>query len=101
MAEHGAQHPLGEGFTGFQDIVPQTFDEQTVLAHAAAAPISLIKQFVLTGTPDEVIDRLAKWRDHGLHYPVLANLSVLQPKLSRGLAATLPFAKILRGIRKL
>ena len=56
-AEHGAQHPLGESFGGFQDILPQTFDEQTVLAHAAAAPISLIKQFVLTGTPDEVIDR--------------------------------------------
>jgi phthiodiolone/phenolphthiodiolone dimycocerosates ketoreductase len=100
-AEHGAQHPLGESFGGFQDILPQTFDEQTVLAHAAAAPISLIKQFVLTGTPDEVIDRLVKWRDHGVRYPVLCNISVLQTKLSRGLAATLPFARILRGIRKM
>ena len=100
-AEHGARHPLGESFTGFQDLLPQTFDEQTVLAHAAAAPISLIKQFVLTGTPDEVIDRLAKWRDHGVRHPVLINASVLQTKLSRGLAATLPFTKILRGIRKM
>src|SRR6478672_7727058 len=33
-AEHGAQHPLGESFVGFQDILPQTFDEQTALAHA-------------------------------------------------------------------
>ena len=100
-AEHGAQHPLGESFTGFQDLLPQTLDEQTVLAHAAATPISLIKQYVLTGTPDEVIDRLAKWRDHGVRYPVLCNICVLQKKLSRGLAATLPFTKILRGIRKL
>jgi phthiodiolone/phenolphthiodiolone dimycocerosates ketoreductase len=100
-AEHGARHPLGESFGGFQDILPQTFDEQTALAHTAAAPISLIKQFVLTGTPDEVIDRLAKWRDHGVRYPVLCNISVVQTKLSRGLTATLPFTRILRGIRKM
>jgi phthiodiolone/phenolphthiodiolone dimycocerosates ketoreductase len=100
-AEHGARHPLGESFAGFQDLLPQTLDEQTALAHAAAAPISLLKQFLLTGTPDEVIDRLAKWRDHGVRYPVLCNTSVLQTRLSRGLAATPPFAKILRGIRKM
>jgi phthiodiolone/phenolphthiodiolone dimycocerosates ketoreductase len=100
-AEHGARHPLGEDFGGFQDILPQTFDEQTALAHAAAVPISLLRQFVLTGTPDQVIDRLAVWRDHGVSYPVLCNISVVQTKLSRGLAATLPFAQILRGIHKL
>jgi phthiodiolone/phenolphthiodiolone dimycocerosates ketoreductase len=100
-AEHGARHPLGEDFGGFQDILPQLFDEQTSLAHAAAVPISLLRQFVLTGTPDEVIDRLAVWRDHGVSYPVLCNISVVQTKLSRGLAATLPFAQILRGIHKL
>jgi phthiodiolone/phenolphthiodiolone dimycocerosates ketoreductase len=100
-AEHGAQHPLGKDFGGFHDILPQTFDEQTALAHAAAAPISLIKQYALTGTPDEVIDQLAVWRDQGVRYPVLINISVLQTKLSRGLAATLPFAQILRRIGKL
>ena len=100
-AEHAAQHPLGEGFGGFQDILPQTLDEQTALDHAAAAPISLIKQYALTGTPDEVIDQLAAYRDHGVRYPVLINVSIIQPKLSRGLSATLPFIKILRGIRKM
>ena len=100
-AEHGARHPLGESFGGFQDILPQTFDEQTALAHAAAVPISLIRRSILTGTPDEVIDRLAVWRDHGVRYPVLCNISVLQAKPSRGLAATLPFTRILRGIRKM
>ncbi len=100
-AEHGAQHPLGESFGGFQDIVPQTFDERTALAYAAAVPISLMKQFLLTGTPGEVIDRLAKWRDHGVRYPVLCNVSAMQKRLSRGLASTLPFVKILRGIRKM
>ncbi len=71
------------------------------LSHAGAAPKSLIKQYALTGTPDEILDRLAVWRDHGVRYPVLWNVSVIQPKLSRGLSSAVPFMKILRGIRKL
>jgi phthiodiolone/phenolphthiodiolone dimycocerosates ketoreductase len=100
-AEHGVQHPLGESSVGFQDILPQTFDEQTVLAHAAAAPISLIKQYALAGTPDEILDRLAVWRDHGVRYPVLWHVSIVQSKLSRGMSSAVSFMKILRGIRKL
>jgi phthiodiolone/phenolphthiodiolone dimycocerosates ketoreductase len=88
-AEHGVRHPMGDDSTGFQDLLPQTLDEQTALAHAAAAPMSALKQYVLTGTPDEVIDQLAAYRDHGVRYPVLCNISVVQAKLSRGLAATL------------
>ena len=100
-AEHGSRHPLGDNFAGFQDILPQTLDEQTVLAHAAAAPMSVIKQGVLTGTPDEVIDQLAAYRDQGERYPVLVNVAIIQPKLSRGLSTALPFMRILRGIRKM
>jgi phthiodiolone/phenolphthiodiolone dimycocerosates ketoreductase len=100
-AEHDSRHPLGDDYTGFQDLVAQTLDEQTVLAHAAAVPMSVIKQWFLTGTPDEVNDQLAAYRDRGERYPVLINVSIIQPKLSRGLSAALPFMKILRGIRKM
>lgn len=100
-AEHGVQHPLGADFGGFQDIVPQTFDEQTALAYSAKVPVSLLKQSILTGTPDEVIEQIAAWRNHGVRYSVLANISIAQTKLGRGLAAALPFAQILRGVRKL
>ena len=100
-AMHGARHPMGEGFTGFQDILPQLLDEATVLSHVAAAPLSLIRQCLLSGTPDEILDQLAAYRDHGVRYPVLVNASPIQPKLSRGLSSALPFMKILRGIRRL
>ena len=52
-------------------------------------------------THDEIVDQLAEWRDHGLSYPVLSNLSTMQPSLRRGLAAGNPFAKVMRGVRKL
>jgi phthiodiolone/phenolphthiodiolone dimycocerosates ketoreductase len=100
-AEHGARHPLGDDSTGFQDILPQTIDEPTAVSYATAVPTSLLRQALLVGTPAEVVDQLAVWRDHGLQYPVLINTSIAQPDLGRGLAATLPFAQILRSVRKL
>src|ERR1700728_4253152 len=33
-ARHGARHPLGDDFSGAQDIIPQTLNEQTVLSAA-------------------------------------------------------------------
>ena len=98
---HGVSHPLGDDFTGSQDIIPQVFDEESVLKYTSNVPLSLLKDACLQGTHDEIVDQLADWRDHGLRYPVLLNLSTLQPSLRRGLAAGSPFAKILRGVRKL
>jgi phthiodiolone/phenolphthiodiolone dimycocerosates ketoreductase len=98
---HGVSHPLGDDFTGSQDIIPQVFDEESVLKYTANVPQSLLKDACLQGTHDEIVDQLAEWRDHGLRYPVLSNLSTMQPSLRRGLAAGTPFAKIMRGVRKL
>lgn len=100
-ARHGASHPLGVDFTGAQDIIPQALDEQTVLSLTADVPPSLLKECLLAGTPGEVIEQVVEWRDHGLQYPIIGNLSSLQPSLRRGLAANLPFTKILRRLRKL
>jgi phthiodiolone/phenolphthiodiolone dimycocerosates ketoreductase len=84
-----------------QDLRPQVLDKQTVLSYTKDVPVSLLKETLLTGTPEDVIDQAAEWRDHGLRYAVLCNASSMQPSLRRGLAATLPFAKIVRGLRRL
>jgi phthiodiolone/phenolphthiodiolone dimycocerosates ketoreductase len=95
------QHPLGADFAGAQDLIPQTLDEQTVLSYTAQVPVSLMKDFFLTGTPQEVVDQIAQWRDRGLRYLVAMNLSILQPSLRNGMAANAPFFRILRGLKKL
>lgn len=100
-ARHGVQHPLGKGFSGAQDLIPQTLDEQTVLSYTAQVPMSLSKEALLTGTPGDVIDQAAQWRDHGVRYIVIANLSTVQPSLGKGMAATIPLSKILRRLKKL
>jgi phthiodiolone/phenolphthiodiolone dimycocerosates ketoreductase len=100
-ARHGASHPLGDDSTGAQDIIAQALDEQTVLSLTADVPPSLLRELLLTGTPPDVIGQVAEWRDHGLQYPVICDISAVQPSLRRGLVASFPFTKILRGLRKL
>ena len=95
------QHPLGEDFSGAQGLVPQTLDEQTALSYVRRVPASLLKEVLLTGTPEDGIGQAAEGRDHGMRYLVVCNVSILQPSLRKGLAATAPFFKILRGLKKL
>ena len=101
FSRHGAQHPLGAGFSGSQDLLPYTVDERTAVSHAAQVPPSLVREVFLNGTPDEVIEQAVQWRDHGVRYMVIANVGFLQPSLRKGLAAMIPFTKIVRGLKKL
>jgi phthiodiolone/phenolphthiodiolone dimycocerosates ketoreductase len=100
-ARHGGEHPLGGDFSGVHDLVPQTMDKQTVLSYTAKVPASLMNELTFNGTPDEVIGQVAEWRDHGLRYLNVINASPLNPRLRKGLAANVPYLKILRGLKKL
>jgi phthiodiolone/phenolphthiodiolone dimycocerosates ketoreductase len=101
FARHGARHPLGAGFSGGQDLLPHDIDEQTALSHAAAVPSSVLREFLLNGTPDEVIEQAAQWRDNGVRYLVLINASVMQRSLRKAVASVMPFNKVVRGLKKL
>ncbi|MBF4996629.1 LLM class flavin-dependent oxidoreductase [Nocardia sp. BSTN01] len=98
---HGVEHPLGVNFAGAQDHLPYALDEQAALACASQVPPSLMREIVLNGTPDEIIEQAARWRDCGVRYIVVANVSILQPSMRKGLMATLPFLKVVRALRKL
>ena len=101
FARHGMHHPLGAGFTGAQDLLPHAMDEETALAHVAQVPPTLLREIFLNGTPDEVVEQAAQWRDCGVRYTVLINLSPLQRSLPKGLASMQPFYKIARALRRL
>ena len=101
FAQHGAQHPLGVGFAGAQDILPQDWDEQTALSYIKDIPSSLLRDMALVGTASEVIEQAAEWRDCGVRHVVLLHCSIMQRSLRNGLAAMGPFFKIVRGLKKL
>jgi phthiodiolone/phenolphthiodiolone dimycocerosates ketoreductase len=98
---HGAQHPLGAGFSGAQDLMPFNMDEPTALSHVAQVPPALLRETTLNGTPEEVIEQAAQWRDCGVRYMVLINASTLQRSLRKGLASVQPLNKIIRGLKRL
>ena len=98
---HGLQHPLGEGFSGAQDHLPHGIDEQTALSHAAKIPPAVLRDSILCGTPDEIVDQVAEWRDCGVRYVVLANLGMLQRSLRKGLMSAQSFGKVVQGLKKL
>jgi phthiodiolone/phenolphthiodiolone dimycocerosates ketoreductase len=76
-------------------------DEQTALSHAAGIPPAVLRDSALCGTPDEVIEQVAQWRDCGVQYMVLSNLSMLQRSLRKGLASARSFGQIVQGVKKL
>ncbi|MEZ0340942.1 LLM class flavin-dependent oxidoreductase [Mycobacterium sp. pV006] len=99
-ARHGVEHPLGADFAGVQDLVPQTMDYDTAMSHIRKVPASLMRELCFHGTADEVLEQVAEWRDAGLRYLVVINGSQLNPRLTKAASASLPFTRVLRGLKK-
>lgn len=100
-ARHGVEHPMGPDFTGVQDLVPQTIDEQTALRYAATAPRSLVEELFVVGLPDEVVDQIAEFRDHGMRCLAVGNIGAIQPNLVKSATTTAPYVKTLRALKRL
>ena len=100
-ALYGAEHPMGPDFKGVQDLIPQLIDEETALSYVSKAPRELITDLFAVGMPDEIVDQFAEFRDQGLRCLVVGNMGALHPKLSKSAAATTPYVKVLRRLRKL
>jgi phthiodiolone/phenolphthiodiolone dimycocerosates ketoreductase len=101
FAKYGAQHPLGVGFSGAQDLLPQEIDEQEALSYVKKIPTEVVRNALLTGTPAEIADRVAEWRDHGVRYLVLANIGPMQRHLRKGLASAVAFTQAVSRIKRL
>ena len=61
----------------------------------------MVEELFAVGTPDEVIDQIAEFRDHGLRHLVLGNAGAIQPSLAKSAATTAPYVKVARALRKL
>lgn len=101
FAKHGLQHPLGVGFSGAQDLLPQEWDEQTALSYIKGVTPELMRDLGLVGTPAEVLDKAAAWRDAGVRHMVLINGCTLQRSAAKAMAATIPFTRVMRGLKRL
>ena len=96
--EFGAEHPLGKGFRGMIDIIPQDYSRQELLAAMEKVPEDLTAMVVPWGTPDDIIAYLKDLEDAGLEHVQLSPISAI---ITRELARFTPRAiwKIVRGVR--
>lgn len=60
-----------------------------------------MRDICLNGTPDERLEQVAEWRDCGVRYVVLANLSFLRVQPTERPRLGPPFNQIVRRLRKL
>jgi phthiodiolone/phenolphthiodiolone dimycocerosates ketoreductase len=94
----GLQHPFGAGFRGFVDILPETYDRQTVDAAIAAVPREMLEGFVW-GTPEQVLAKLRAFGEAGMRHVVaaLASAAVSPEAAAYGMEAMAGIARALRG----
>jgi phthiodiolone/phenolphthiodiolone dimycocerosates ketoreductase len=77
----GREHPLGDEFRGYADIVPERYDRQTIDAAIAAVPRELLEEGpLLWGTPEQAARKLWEYGEAGLRHVVLAPVSGLVSK---------------------
>jgi phthiodiolone/phenolphthiodiolone dimycocerosates ketoreductase len=81
----GLTHPLGEGFRGMIDLVPQQMSREQVEDAIARVPGEQLAGEAIWGTPSMVADKLQALGDAGMRHVVLVPLSAM---VSRRAAVT-------------
>lgn len=74
FAQAGLEHPLGPGFAGLRDFIPEWVETTTVRNAANDLPAAGAQHFVVHGTPAEVVAHLKPFVDVGVRRVVLDNL---------------------------
>ncbi|TAK27073.1 MAG: LLM class flavin-dependent oxidoreductase [Chloroflexota bacterium] len=77
FAKHGAEHPLGPDRVGLRDYIPTHFGREEALDAIRRIPAGVAQEFIMHGTPDELIAQLEDYADHGLQSIVMANISFM------------------------
>lgn len=98
----GAEHPFGEHFRGYVDVVPKHYDRKTLAEAIAAVPSELVEEgSMMWGTPERVASNLQTFGEAGLRHVVLAPVSGLVSKQAAlyGLRATRTIAQLLASRR--
>ena len=73
----GLTHPLGDGFRGMIDIIPQRMSREQVEEAIAAVPGDRLAEEAIWGTPSMVADKLQALGEAGLRHVVLVPLSAM------------------------
>lgn len=71
----GRKHPLGAGFEGLRDYVPEWYSKQELEAAVSQYDLEVFHDVVAHGTADDVIKQIEPFIDAGLEHAVLVNIA--------------------------
>lgn len=77
FALHGAEHPLGDGAFGLTSFMPTRYDREAALALAARVPAEVVRDSVISGTPDDVAGAIRAFVAAGARHVQLTNMTPL------------------------
>ena len=98
-SRHNLKHPLGEGFEGFADFVPQTVTSAQIEEAQRQVNAELLGDGVFAGSIDEVIAEIRPFVEAGLRHVVIWNIGPLATGAGPG--DLLKLAVLVRRLRKL
>jgi phthiodiolone/phenolphthiodiolone dimycocerosates ketoreductase len=75
--ERGFAHPFGSGFYGIKDYIPTHYSKDEALKAIASIPFEITHDYVLHGTPDELVGVVREHEAAGLRHVVLWNMTFL------------------------
>lgn len=73
----GADHPLGDGFHGLSSYIPSGIPRDEALALIDRIPFELVHQYMLHGSPDDMVAGMRPYVEAGASHVVLHNMGFL------------------------
>jgi len=71
----GIQHPLGDRFYGLVDFIPTQFQRAKTLQALAKVPFEAVHEYIMHGTPDELLGAISEYIQQGLQHLVISNVT--------------------------
>ncbi|HEY5579009.1 MAG TPA: LLM class flavin-dependent oxidoreductase [Acidimicrobiia bacterium] len=75
--KYGVTHPLGDGFRGMVDFVPEQYSTADLEEMMSSVPLDLMEEPAAFGTPRQLLEKLHSFREAGLQHVVLVPVSGL------------------------
>lgn len=95
---HGVTHPLGTGFGGLVDYIPQDVTAQQIWSAMHEVPREFVAEEMAWGTPEMIVDHLRDMADVGMRQVTLVPLSALASRQLRNFVPKALWA-VRRGLR--
>ncbi|WP_433664538.1 LLM class flavin-dependent oxidoreductase [Nocardia sp. CA-128927] len=70
-ARYGVKHPFGEGFRGLIDLMPHQLTKAEVQEAIAEVPDEVLHDWLMIGTPPEILARIRELQDAGLRHAIV------------------------------